>query len=68
MRGLGLDARYGAYLDRVPGPTLATLNIASYFGLHRRPRGALVGHLAVFEMTSVEPMAVYEACRADGRL
>nr|WP_083828675.1 iron-containing redox enzyme family protein [Parafrankia sp. EUN1f] len=61
MRGLGLSARYGAYLDRVPGPTLASVNLASYFGLHRRLRGALVGHLAVFEMTSVEPMAAYDA-------
>lgn len=59
MLGLGLDARYGAYLDRVPGPSLASVNLASYFGLHRRLRGALVGHLAVFEMTSVEAMAAY---------
>jgi hypothetical protein len=29
------------------------------FGLHRRWRGALVGHLAVFEMTSVVPMGRY---------
>lgn len=61
MLGLGLDARYGAYLDLVPGPTLASVNLASFFGLHRRLRGALVGHLAVFEMTSVEPMATYGA-------
>jgi hypothetical protein len=31
------------------------------FGLHRRWRAALVGHLAVFEMTSVEPMGRYSA-------
>ncbi|CAO5161057.1 Iron-containing redox enzyme [Frankia sp. AiPs1] len=61
MLGLGLDPGYGAYLDRVPGPTLAAVNLASFFGLHRRLRGALVGHLAVFEMTSVEPMAAYGA-------
>jgi hypothetical protein len=38
---------------------LATVNLVSMFGLHRRWRAALVGHLAVFEMTSVEPMARY---------
>jgi hypothetical protein len=59
MRALGLDVRYGAYLDVLPGPTLATTNLVSFFGLHRRWRGALVGHLAVFEMTSVEPMGRY---------
>ena len=59
MTALGLDPTYGAYLDRLPGSTLATVNLASMFGLHRRWRGALVGHLAVFEMTSVEPMARY---------
>jgi heme oxygenase-like protein len=59
MRALGLDVRYGAYLDVLPGFTLATTNLVSFFGLHRRWRGALVGHLAVFEMTSVEPMGRY---------
>jgi hypothetical protein len=59
MEALGLDATYGAYLDRLPGPTLATVNLVSLFGLHRRWRGALVGHLAVFEMTSVGPMSRY---------
>ncbi len=59
MRALGLDDRYGAYLGELPGVTLATTNLISLFGLHRRWRGALVGHLAVFEMTSVEPMGRY---------
>jgi hypothetical protein len=59
MREMGLDDAYGAYLDLIPGPTLATVNLVSFFGLHRRWRGALVGHLAVFEMTSVEPMGRY---------
>jgi hypothetical protein len=59
MRALGLDVRYGAYVDLLPGATLATVNLVSFFGLHRRWRGALVGHLAVFEMTSVEPMGRY---------
>lgn len=52
MDALGLDPRPGAYLDLIPGVTLATANLASLFGLHRRLRGASVGHLALFEMTS----------------
>jgi len=59
MQALGLDDRYGAYLDRIPGPTLATVNLMSLFGLHRRLRGAIVGHLAAFEMTSSEPNGRY---------
>jgi Iron-containing redox enzyme len=59
MRGLGLDAGYGAYLDWLPGITLATVNLMSWFGLHRRLRGCLVGHLAVFEMTSSIPNRRY---------
>ena len=55
MDRLGLDARYGAYLDRIPGVTLATVNLMSLLGLHRRWRGALVGHLALFEMSSLGP-------------
>ena len=61
MTSLGLDATYGAYLDRLPAVTLATTNLISMFGLHRRLRGALVGHLASFEMNSVGPMARYSA-------
>ncbi|MDQ6875510.1 MAG: iron-containing redox enzyme family protein [Actinomycetota bacterium] len=61
MRELGLSPAYHAYLDRLPGPTLATTNLVSLLGLHRRLRGALVGHLAIFEMTSVEPMGRYSA-------
>ena len=59
MEALGLDGRYGAYLDHLPGPTLATVNLMSLFGLHRRWRGAIVGHLAVTEMTSTEPNRRY---------
>lgn len=59
MRGLGLDGRYGAYLDWLPGITLATVNVMSYFGLHRRLRGAIAGHLAMFEMTSSIPNRRY---------
>jgi len=59
MQSLGLDRTYGAYLGLIPGVTLATVNLVSLFGLHRRWRGALVGHLAVFEMASVVPMGRY---------
>jgi hypothetical protein len=59
MRALGLDPTYGAYLDLIPAVTLATTNLISMFGLHRRLRGALVGHLAGFEMNSVVPMSRY---------
>lgn len=59
MKALDLDPTYGAYLDRLPGITLATVNLMSLFGLHRRLRGALVGHLAVFEMTSSIPNRRY---------
>ena len=59
MRALGLNPSYGAYLDRLPAVTLATTNLISMFGLHRRLRGALAGHLAGFEMNSVGPMSRY---------
>lgn len=59
MLGLGLEPRYGAYLDRLPGITLATVNLLSWFGLHRRLRGAVAGHLAIFEMTSSIPNRRY---------
>src|SRR3954451_16188136 len=59
MTALGLDATYGAYLDVIPGVTLATVNLMSLMGLHRRWRGAIVGHLALFEMTSSLPHRRY---------
>ena len=59
MAALGLDSSYGAYLELLPGTTLATVNLISLFGLHRRWRGALVGHLATFEITSPEPNRRY---------
>jgi heme oxygenase-like protein len=61
MRGAGLDDTYGAYLDRTPGVTLTLVNLMSLLGLHRRLRGAIVGHLAVLEMTSTSPMRRYAA-------
>ncbi len=61
MAELGLDPTYHAYLPVVPGWTLAGVNVVSLFGLHRRWLGAIVGHLAMFEMTSVEPMGASAA-------
>jgi hypothetical protein len=59
LTALGLDATYGAYLDHVPGVTLATVNLMSLLALHRRWRGAIAGHLALFEMTSSLPNGRY---------
>jgi hypothetical protein len=59
MERLGLDATYGNYVDAVPAVTLATNNLMSMFGLHRRLRGALLGQLAAFEMTSSQPNRAY---------
>jgi len=59
MRAVGIDDTYGAHLDAIPGTTLATVNLMSLLGLHRRLRGGIVGHLAVFEMTSPEPNRRY---------
>jgi hypothetical protein len=59
MRGLGLDDTYGRYVDDVPAITLASVNMMMMFGLHRRLRGCVVGHLAAFEMTSSQPNRLY---------
>jgi len=59
MVATGLDGSYGAFVELLPGRTLATVNVISLFGLHRRWRGALVGHLAAFEMTSTLPNRAY---------
>jgi hypothetical protein len=59
MAAVDLDPVYGAYLEVIPAVTLATVNLMSLFGLHRRWRGAIVGHLALFEMTSSIPNRRY---------
>ncbi|MCD2497016.1 iron-containing redox enzyme family protein [Microbacterium nymphoidis] len=59
MRGAGLDDTYGAYVDDVPAIILASHNMMSMFGLNRRLIGAIVGHLAAFEMTSSIPNRLY---------
>jgi hypothetical protein len=64
MEAFGLDPTYGAYVDSLPGVTLATDNLPTLFGLHRELAPACVGHLALFEMTSVGPMGRYSAALA----
>jgi heme oxygenase-like protein len=59
MKELGLNAAYGHYLDQFPGVTLATVNLMSLFGLHRRWLGASIGSLAAFEMGSSAPNRRY---------
>ncbi|MFD1830645.1 MULTISPECIES: iron-containing redox enzyme family protein [Streptomyces] len=48
----GLDPSYLHYLDDVPAPILATVNLMSLCGLHRSLRGALVGHFAAAEIST----------------
>jgi len=55
LAGCGLDPSYGAYVDMTPATSLAVNNVMSLFGLHRRLRGAALGHLAAFETTSAVP-------------
>ncbi len=55
MAELGLDATYGAYIDEASTEVLEQNNALSMFGLHRRLRGAALGHLAAFEATSSIP-------------
>lgn len=52
IRPLGLDQSESGYVDQIPGCTLAMINLISLFALHRRLRGALVGHSAAFRMSS----------------
>ena len=59
MEGAGLEAAFGHYVDVLPAITLASVNAMSLFGLQRRLRGAIVGHLAIYEMTSSLPNAKY---------
>jgi hypothetical protein len=52
LAAAGLDSTYLAYLDLVPAESLAVVNLMSLLGLHRRLRGAAVGHFASTEITS----------------
>ena len=59
MTGLGLESTDGAYLDYAPALALASVNVMSLFGLHRRLRGASIGLFAAYEMTSSLPNRHY---------
>jgi hypothetical protein len=52
MAAVGLSPDYLHYLDDVPAPAIALVNLMSMFGLHRRLRGALVGHFTAAEITT----------------
>ena len=52
MAAAGLNTSYLGYLNDVPAEALAVVNVMSLFGLHRRWRGAAVGHFAATEVTS----------------
>ncbi|KGI70405.1 iron-containing redox enzyme family protein [Mycolicibacterium rufum] len=74
MAAAGLDTTYLGYLSDVPAESLAVVNLMSMFGLHRRLRGAAVGHFAATEVTSppgskrmvqaLERMGAPEECAA----
>ncbi|GAA4435637.1 iron-containing redox enzyme family protein [Actinokineospora soli] len=46
----GLSTEYLHYLDDVPAPAIATVNMMSLFGLHRSLRSAMCGHFAAAEI------------------
>lgn len=52
LHGAGLDEGYLHYLDIVPAPMLALVDMMSLFGLRRSLRGAMIGHFASVEITS----------------
>ena len=55
LEACGLSPTYGAYVDDVPAEILEQNNAMTLFGLNRRLRGAALGHLAAFEVTSSLP-------------
>lgn len=61
MDELGLDPTYGHYIDLLPATTLATGNLISLLARQRRLLPAVLGHLALFEMTSIGPMGRYSS-------
>ncbi|MFI6169440.1 iron-containing redox enzyme family protein [Nocardia sp. NPDC051052] len=65
LAGAGLHPGYLHYLDIVPAPMLALVDMMSLFGLHRAWRGALVGHFATVEITS--PPGAARMAQALGR-
>jgi hypothetical protein len=57
MAACDLDVGYLSYFDDVPAPMIAVVNMMSLFGLHRRLRGAMVGHFAAAEITTAPSAA-----------
>jgi Iron-containing redox enzyme len=55
MAACGLRPEHGAYVDEAPAEVLEQNAAMTLFGLHRRLRGAAVGHFAAFEATSSLP-------------
>jgi hypothetical protein len=55
LASVGLDPAAGAYVDVAPVEILEQNNAMSLFGLHRRLRGAALGHFAAFEASSSAP-------------
>lgn len=55
MEAHGLRVEPAAYVDEAPLEALEQSNALVMFGLHRRLRGAAMGHLAAFEATSSLP-------------
>ncbi len=66
LEGAGMSSEYLAYLDDVPAPAIAIVNMMSLFGLHRSLRGALVGHFAAAEITTAP--SAHRMAQALGRL
>lgn len=61
MAASGVDATYGAHVDRVPAVVLAVNNFMAVCGMQRRLLGATLGHLAMYEATSSLPHGMYAA-------
>ncbi|MFC7496088.1 MULTISPECIES: iron-containing redox enzyme family protein [unclassified Nocardioides] len=55
MEACGLEPAYDAHYEAVPIAALEQSNALTMLGLHRRLRGAALGHLAAFEATSSVP-------------
>lgn len=55
LAAVGLDPTPAAYVDEAPVEVLEQNNAMSLLGLHRRLRGAALGHLAAFEASSSIP-------------
>ncbi|WP_235503288.1 iron-containing redox enzyme family protein [Aeromicrobium sp. Root495] len=55
LQACGIDPASRRLVDEAPVQVLRQNNALSLFGLHRRLRGASLGHLAAFEATSSVP-------------